>query len=98
MRERITITTQPYDAVMHWRMICQAQYEDEAAMFTARDGQNPGKSRRSVTDPYHDSPYYLRVEAKGGILWLSRKQAVEILKRGRRWRKAMAQWQPKRSA
>ncbi len=63
-------------------------YSDDAAILTARDGQKPGKSRRSVTDPGLDIPY-LRVEVKGGVLWLSRKQAVEILKRGKKWRRVM---------
>lgn len=28
-------------------------YSDDAAMLTARDGPEGGKSGRSVTDPYH---------------------------------------------
>lgn len=71
--------------------------KDDAAMLTARDAQEGGKQGRSATAPDQDTPYYLRVEAKGGVLWLSRKECIEILKRGKRWRKVMAQWNPKRS-
>ena len=49
---------------------------------TVKDAQEGGKSRRSPTDPCQDNPYYLRVEAKGGTLWLTRKECIEILKRG----------------
>lgn len=73
-------------------------YKDDAAMHTARDGQNDGNNARSSPDPYQDTPYYLRVKVKGGVLWLSRQQCIDILRRGRRWRKVMANWNPKRSA
>lgn len=74
-------------------------YEEHRIVHTVTDSQEGGKSGRSAPDPPpHTIPLgYLPVLVGNKYVLLTRKECIEILKKGKKWRKVMAGRQRERS-